>query len=152
MAVVVELHAKSFLQPHHLVAAGRIERLVERACLAPRVTMSYAPNRIGGASGNVAADISDGAAAARRKLNDLALAIPADCWNVVFDVCAMGKGLQLVETERQWPRRSAKLVLRIGLDQLAALMRLSPHASGRQQLDTRGWLEERLPLIAPDPG
>lgn len=151
MAAVEELKAKAFLQPHHLVAAGRIERLVERACLAPQVTMSYSANRIGGASGNVAADISDGAAAARQKLNGLAQAIPADCWNVVFDVCAMGKGLQLIETERQWPRRSAKLVLRIGLDQLAALMGLSPQASGRLQQNTRGWLEERLPLIAPDP-
>ena len=68
---------------------------------------------------------------------------------MVFDVCGLGKGLQLIETERRWPRRSAKLVLRIGLEQLAAQFGLSPQATGTGT-GTRHWLEERLPLIAEE--
>jgi hypothetical protein len=56
--------------------------------------------------------------------------------------------LQLIETERRWPRRSAKLVLRIGLEQLAGIMGLSAGAEGPVGGRQTGWLETRLPLIA----
>lgn len=140
----------NFLAPHHLAAADRFERLVQRAQLAPRVTMSYSPAHVGGRGrSNGVETASDAAADARLKLSRLAAALPADCWGVLFDVCGLGKGLQLVETERRWPRRSAKLVLRIGLDQLAGQFGLSPHASGTGTA-SRHWLDERLPLIADD--
>ena len=140
-----------FLLPHHLVAAARLERLIERAHLVPRVTMSYDPGRAGGGdrSGNGAAEATDGAADARQRLNRLAAAIPPDCWGVMLDVCGFGKGLQAIETERRWPRRSAKLVLRIGLEQLAQLFGLTPQANGGERGQTRGWLPERLPIV-PD--
>jgi len=142
----------SFLAPHHVAAADRFERLVQRAQLTPRLTMSYSPAGVGGRnrSGNGVETASEGAAEARLKLSRLAGLLPADCWGVVFDVCGLGKGLQQVETERRWPRRSAKLVLRIGLDQLAAQFGLTDQASGGEHGSTRGWLGERLPLIAEE--
>lgn len=138
-----------FLLPHHLLAAARLERLIERSHLAPRVTMSYDPGRVGGGSANGAAEATDGAATARQRLNQLAGAIPPDCWGVMLDICGFGKGLQAIETERRWPRRSAKLVLRIGLEQLAQLFGLTPQARGADQARTRAWLPERLPIV-PD--
>ena len=139
----------AFLEPHHLAAAQRLEAMVRRAQMAPRLTMSYDPATSGGrrGAGNAVETASDSAASARQRLNRLAALLPPDCWGVVFDVCGLGKGLQVVETERRWPRRSAKLVLRIGLDQLAAQFGLSLHAQGEPQGPTTGWLEERLPLI-----
>lgn len=141
----------AFLAPHHLAAAERFERLVRRAQLAPRVTMSYDPANVGGRNrpGNGVETASDGAADARLRLSQLASTLPADCWGVLFDVCGLAKGLQLVETERRWPRRSAKLVLRIGLEHLAMQFGLSAQATGRGG-GTRHWLEERLPLIAEE--
>ena len=136
-----------FLAPHHLAAAERLERLIQHAQLLPRVTMSYDPTRVGRGDNSVEAG-SDNAAAARQKLNALAGIVPVDCWGVLIDICGLGKGLQLVETERRWPRRSAKLVLRIGLDQLANHFGLSPQATGHERGTQRNWLEQRLPLIA----
>ena len=139
----------AFLSPHHLAAADRLERLIRRAQLLPRVTMSYDAARSGGSrGGNAVETASDTAAAARQKLNALAAVLPADCWGVLIDVCGLGKGLQLVEAERHWPRRSAKLVLRIGLEQLAGQFGLSAHATGDERGVDRNWLEQRLPLIA----
>lgn len=135
-----------FLAPHHLAAAERLERLILRAQLLPRVTMSYDPTRVG-RGGNSVETGSDTAAAARQKLNALAAMVPLDCWGVLIDICGLGKGLQLVETERRWPRRSAKLVLRIGLDQLANHFGLSPQATGHAVGAQRNWQEQRLPLI-----
>jgi hypothetical protein len=71
---------------------------------------------------------------------------------VLFDVCGFGKGLQVIELERRWPRRSAKLVLRIGLEQLAATFELSPTATGNERGHARNWLDSRLPLIVRDEG
>ena len=142
-----------FLLPHHLLAAARLERLIDRARLAPRVTMSYDPASVGGRnrSGNGAGEAMDGAADARQKLNRLAAAIPGDCWGVMFDIGGLGKGLQTIETERRWPRRSAKLVLRIGLEQLAGHFGLEPQASGNERTPMRAWLAERLPIIPEQP-
>ncbi len=60
-----------------------------------------------------------------REIHDI---LPRDCAGVVLDVCGFLKGLQQVEIERGWPRRSAKLVLRIGLDRLAEHYGFSPRA------------------------
>lgn len=141
---------KPFLQPHHLAAASQLSGLIDRARLMPRVTMSYDPSRIGGGrnAANGVSETSDSAASARQRVSILAATLPLDCWGVIFDVCGLGKGLQAIETERRWPRRSAKLVLRIGLEQLASQFGLSPHVAGRQGETMRGWQSERLPLIA----
>lgn len=120
-----------FLAPHQVEAGERVRKLCERAQLRPRMTMSYsAAHTAGGKGQSQARDITDLAAEARRQLADLHRALPDDCAGVVLDVCGLLKGLQQVETERRWPRRSAKLVLRIGLDQAARHFGLSAAAVG----------------------
>ncbi len=134
-ADVLEKLARSgcgFLQPHHLAAGRRVCQWGRRAQLNQRVTMSYDPSRIGGKrNATTEADIADMAAEARKSLARLFTDLPRDCAEIILDVCVFEKGLQVIERERGWPRRSAKLVLRIGLDQLAERLGLSPRANGR---------------------
>ena len=113
--------------------------------------MAYDPARGGGrgAGGGGPRDLPDGAMAGRRRLGQIAEAMPRDCWGVLLDVLVFGKGFSEVETERRWPRRAAKLVLRIGLDQLAAHYGLGAAGEGREGARVSGWIEERLPLIVP---
>jgi hypothetical protein len=134
--------SEAFLASHHVEAGERVRRLVERAQLQPRLTMTYAASRPAGANQNSAAEISELAADARRDLASIYRLLPPDCAGVVVDVCGLLKGLQQVERERGWPRRSAKLVLRIGLEQLAQQFGVTPFARGLQQTATRGWLGE----------
>ncbi|HZY67229.1 MAG TPA: DUF6456 domain-containing protein [Devosia sp.] len=144
--LVVGEHA--FLEPHHVEAGERVRLLVERAQLQPRVTMSYSGVTAGGRrSRNGAEDISDMAAEARRTLDAIHRALPADCVGVVVDVCGWLKGLQEIERDRGWPRRSAKLVLRIGLEQLAQHFGLGPYAVGRTRVPQRGWMEGERPSM-----
>ncbi|WP_137151350.1 DUF6456 domain-containing protein [Devosia sp. FKR38] len=138
-----------FLAPQHVLAANRLEALIRRAGLVQRVTMSYDPARIGRQPGAGGDGISETGLDARRRLNQLATTLPADCWSVLFDVCGLGKGLQTIETERGWPRRSAKLVLRIALSQLAAAWGLEGVAKGGDCGRARAWLPERLPIVPP---
>lgn len=122
---------RPFLERHQVEAGERVRKLCERAQLQAKVTMTYSAAHTAGGKGiSRASDITDLAAEARRALNALHAALPADCAGVVLDVCGLLKGLQQVETERGWPRRSAKLVLRIGLEQAAAFFGLAPVAVG----------------------
>lgn len=131
-----------FLLPHQVEAGERVRRLAERARMQPRVTMSYSAAHVaGGKRGGQMADVSDMAAEARRQLSDIHRVLPGDCAGVVLDVCALLKGLQVVEQERGWPRRSAKLVLRIGLEQLAQHYGLSKQAVGADSRRRRVWLD-----------
>jgi len=130
-----------FLQPHHLEAGERVRRLVERAELQPRVTTSYSASRGAGTSTGKN-DITDLAADARRLLAGIHSVLPADCASVVIDVCGYLKGLQEVERERGWPRRSAKLVLRIGLEHLARHFGMGAVAIGRRHAPQRQWMDD----------
>jgi hypothetical protein len=138
-----------FLAAHHVEAARRLARLFERARMRQRVTMSYDPTRLGGRAGggSVQADLSVSAEDARRSLANLAEVLPVECWNVLFDVCGFDKGMQDVEIERDWPRRSGKLVLRIALSQLAGHFGLSATAEGQENGRHRHWRPERVAMF-----
>lgn len=133
----------AYFEVHHIQAGERFRRLVERAALRKRVTMSYDANHTTsvGAPGQGGFDISDMAIDARKELDRICAKLPQDCAGVVFDVCGFEKGLQLVEAERGWPRRSAKLVLRIGLEQLAQYFGLAFATTGVERQKLSGWLD-----------
>jgi hypothetical protein len=140
--------SRPFLEPHQVEAGERVRRCAERAQLRPRVTMSYsAAHTAGGKGAAAAADITDLAIEARRTLGELHRVLPRDCAGVVLDVCAGLKGLQEIETERGWPRRSAKLVLRIGLDRLAEHYGLGPSAEGRESRRPHRWMDGTRPAM-----
>jgi len=138
-----------FLAPHQVAAGERVRRLVARAGLVPRLTTDYSAAGIAGrGSATGAPDIGDMAADARRRLSELHRVLPRDCADVVLDVCGLDKGLQVVEVERGWPRRSAKLVLRIGLDRLAEHFGLAAGALGPERGRQRTWMAgDRPPMF-----
>jgi hypothetical protein len=131
----------AFLEPHQVEAGERVRLWAEKARLSPRLTMSYSAAHVaGGSPGQRGGEIGDMAADASKRLNALWDLLPRDCAGVVMDVCVFEKGLQQIEAERGWPRRSAKLVLRIGLEQLAGQFRLAPLAAGPERGKQRGWM------------
>ena len=139
--------SEAFLSRHQVEAGERVRRLAERARLQPRLTMSYSAAHVATKGAGHAAEIGDLAADARKQLAEIHEVLPRDCAGVVMDVCGLLKGLQLVEAERGWPRRSAKLVLRIGLDRLAEVWGLGAVAVGAEARRPRTWMEgRRLPL------
>lgn len=139
---------EGYLASHHAETACAIARMFERALLRQRVTMSYDLVRVDrSAKANGRAELSDSVEGARQRLLRLARRMPSDCWGVVTDICVYDKGLQQIEAERRWPRRSAKLVLRIGLEQLADLLGLDAAATGKDRSPMTSWLPERPPMF-----
>ncbi|TCL96574.1 hypothetical protein C8J38_101935 [Rhizobium sp. PP-WC-2G-219] len=117
-----EKSGKPFLPAEALEAGQRLHRDFIRAQLQPRMTMSYEPRlstRTKGSGGGP--EIADSAMTARTRVSRAMAAIGPELCGVAIDVCGFEKGLETVERERQWPARSAKLLLR------AALMALARH-------------------------
>ncbi len=129
--------AAAFLDPLLSHCAERFTRLGERAALRQRTTMSYDPARVVSAGRNAPSEASDSALDARRHLCQLLASMPRDCAGILLDVLVFGKGLQDVETERRLPRRSAKYLLRAGLEHLAIAWNLSRTATGPETSRSR---------------
>lgn len=104
------------------IAAGeRLAADFERAGLQPRITASWEPrlaSRVKGAP-PAAVEVADSALCARARVNAAIAAMGPELSGVALDVCCFMKGLETVERERQWPARSAKLMLRTALMALA---------------------------------
>ena len=111
---------RPWLTSGQVAAAERLRADFERACLQPSVTMNW---RFGEATGGSracgAAELGDMALAARRRVNAAIAAVGPELSGLLVDVCCFLKGLELVEHERRWPARSAKIMLATGLSALA---------------------------------
>lgn len=122
-----------------LEAGERLAADFHRGHLNPRITASWEP-RVAQRSkgqGNGAQDISDTAMAARMRFSKAADAMGPELSGVAIDVCCFEKGLELVERERQWPVRSAKLMLRTALQALSRHY-APPKPAGRAR-DSHHW-------------
>jgi hypothetical protein len=110
-----------FFPAEAIEAGGRLLADFTRGQLQPRVTASWEPrlsaSSRGGASGQ--AELADSAMAARLRFSRAVAAMGPDLSGVAIDVCCFEKGLEAVERDRQWPARSAKLMLRTALSALA---------------------------------
>lgn len=104
-------------------AAGeRFRADITLAQMLPRTTMNWdaaltPEQRSPGPRDTAGA--SDTSLAARQRVRLACDKLGPELSGLVIDICGFLKGLDLVERERRWPARSAKVVLRIALATLA---------------------------------
>lgn len=125
-----------FVGPGAIAAGERLARDFERAGMQPHITASLSPRleaRGRGMRGS-AETFSDNALDARKRVRDALKAVGPELADVALDFCCFMKGLERMERERQWPVRSAKLMVRAAL---RALERHYAPPSTRQK--TRHW-------------
>lgn len=110
-------------------AGERLRSDITLAGLMPGVTARWdaMPKGRGCASPS---DATDRTVAARQRIRHAFDAIGADFADLLLDLCGFLKGLELIERERHWPPRSAKVVVRLALSRLAEHYGLEAAACG----------------------
>lgn len=139
-----------FLSASEVIAGERLRVDYTRANLMPSVTQRWeaTPRSSGGSGGP--GDLSDSALDARRRVDLAMKAIGPELGGVVLDVCCFLKGLELIERERQWPVRSAKLLLKAGLAGLSRHYGLDASRDGHDRGRIRRWRStDDKPKAAP---
>ncbi|MGD9544001.1 MAG: DUF6456 domain-containing protein [Methylocystis sp.] len=127
---------RPFLDAAQLEAGERFRRDVEQAQLLQRVTANWDASINAARRGaDAGAAVSELAIDARRRLARAFEAVGPEMVGLLIDVCGYLKGLEIVEGERGWPPRAAKVVLRIALDRLARHYGLAVEARGRARAD-----------------
>ncbi|MBP2547554.1 hypothetical protein J2858_000447 [Neorhizobium galegae] len=125
-----------FLSADAIAAGERLACDFDRGHLQPGITARWEPRLSvrgkGGAGGKV--ELAESAMAARTRVNRAIDAMGPELAGVALDICCFEKGLELVERERGWPVRSAKLMLRTALLALARHYAPPPVRAG-----TRSW-------------
>jgi hypothetical protein len=123
LARLKEKSGDAYLPDGAFAAGERLHADFTRGGLQPKMTMSWEPRIASRQKGDagMGRDLTDTALAARLRVARAIEAIGPELSGVALDVCCFMKGLETVERERQWPARSAKLMLR------AALLALARH-------------------------
>ena len=128
-----EKDGAAFFPNDALQAGERLAADFHRAQLNPRVTATWEPKIASRTKGEAGGrlDLTDAAMSARTRFSRAADAMGPELAGVAIDICCFEKGLETVERERQWPARSAKLLLR------AALLSLARHYAPQTQASKR---------------
>ena len=142
---------RAYLEPHHVAAGERLRREYETACMQPNITSSWNAalaasdrRRLKGGPRDPF-PFAERVLAARERVHAALAAIGPELADVVVAVCCLGHGIEAAERALNWPRRSARLVLKIALERLADFYGLKP-ANGR---GTPRW-RQALGWHAPD--
>ncbi|MFK0204163.1 DUF6456 domain-containing protein [Agrobacterium sp. NPDC090283] len=135
LARLKERDGAAFFPADALQAGERLAADFHRGHLNPKVTATWEPriaNRTKGGAGG-ALDLTEAAMAARTRFSRAADAMGPELSGVAIDICCFEKGLETVERERQWPVRSAKLLLRAALLALARHYAPTAARAGRKE-------------------
>jgi hypothetical protein len=120
-------------------AGERLRRDYTLAQLSPRLGIDLSAPFVLGRRAHKPELLTDTVLAAKQRFAAAMRATGPGLSDILFDVCCHLSGLEASERERGWPRASAKVVLQIALDRLAAHygMILPPVRSR-----VRAWIKE----------
>jgi hypothetical protein len=124
---------RAFLSPAEFNAGERLRADFTRGQMTPRLGINWEPLGSAGRRAGTAADLADGAIAARMRVERALDAVGPEPSGVLIDVCCFLKGLETVEFERGWPARSAKLLLKTALAALDRHYQPRARASGKRR-------------------
>lgn len=112
-----KMTGKRFLSEEEFLAGERLRADFTRGNMLPQISVNWenisARRRRGKPGG--AADLSDHALDCRARVDKALLEVGPELSGVLLDICCFLKGLEVVERERSWPVRSAKMLLKTAL-------------------------------------
>jgi hypothetical protein len=128
---------RPFLSDAEFKAGERLRADYTRGQIMPRTGANWVASVASGrrSDSNAVAELTEAALAARLRVERAISAVGPELSGVLVDVCCFLKGLELVEVERGWPVRSAKIVLKSALGALSR--HYAPQCPERQRATRR---------------
>ena len=120
-----DAQGRPYLEPHHVAAGEKLRQDYETACMQPKITANWNAALVASDRARLKSGprdpypFSDVVLMARERVHAALEAIGPELADVVLAVCCLGHGIEAAEKALCWPRRSARLVLRIALERLA---------------------------------
>ncbi|MBB4121570.1 DUF6456 domain-containing protein [Martelella radicis] len=141
-----------FLPEYAFDAGERLSSDFVRAQMQPRVTSALQPRLESRGRGTRADDhgLSDSALDARRRVTRALSAVGPELADVLLDFVCFEKGLEQLERERQWPVRSAKLMVRTALLALARHYAPPPSRPSTRHWGAEGYRPDIAAMFAED--
>jgi hypothetical protein len=136
-----------FLSQREFDAGERLRADYTRGQIMPRLGANWEQPISTGRRGAAPTDLSDGALAARMRVERALEAVGPELSGVLVDICCFLKGLETVEGERGWPVRSAKVVLKTALGSLARHYEPARPAGGRRRAILSWGAEDFRPTL-----
>jgi hypothetical protein len=96
------------------------------AQLTPRLGVDFTAPVVAGRRGAKPETLSETVLAAKQRFSRAICAVGPGLSDLLIDVCCHLTGLEAAEKQKGWPQRSAKIVLQIALDRLAAHYGMGP--------------------------
>ena len=138
---------RALIEPVQFLAGERLRAEFTRAGLMPRITANWSASVADGRRGASSAPFTESVIAARQCVRHALEAVGPEFAGLLVDVCCFLKGLADIERERNWPQRSAKVVLQLGLDRLARHYGLCAEARGHGKAKLRTWLADDVEFV-----
>jgi hypothetical protein len=117
---IARLRMRGQITPVQFEAGERLRQDFTLAGLMPRLCADLTAPISNSARGAKSAPMTEKLIAARQRFRLAMASVGPGLSDLLFDVCCHLKGLERMEAANEWPARSAKIVLQIALDRLAA--------------------------------
>ena len=142
------------LEPALFEAGERLRRDLTVAQMTPRVTVNWDPSLAGSDRSSAPMAYSDVVLMARQRVDAALRAVGPELCGLLIDVCGFLKRLELVEAERRWPRRSARVFLELALSALARHYGIEREAKGpaRSRGIVQWGTQDYRPMMDPPAG
>jgi hypothetical protein len=144
------------LEAHHVAAGEKLRADYETACMSPRVTANWNAALTASDRSRLRAGprdpfpMSERVIAARERVWRALKPLAAEQAEIVLRVCCLSQGLEAAEQALNWPRRSARLILRMALEQLARFYNIPPRDAHKRGDGARPAWRRMLSWHAPD--
>lgn len=130
---------RPLIESHQLQAGERLRADFTLAQMMPRTTSNWHAAVAGRRRDRSEGHLTDRVIAARQRLRHALDAAGPEFSGLLIDICCFLKKLDIVESERQWPSRSAKVVLQLALERLARHYGFCAEVRGTSSPATRSW-------------
>lgn len=127
-------NGRTYITTEEFQAGERLRKDFEKGQLQPKISANIQGSVGSGSSAfsSSVSDINDFAIDARKRVGLAMEKLGPELSGATVDICCFLKGLEVVERERQWPPRSAKLMLKTALSLLANHYGITGYENKRQ--------------------